>query len=367
MKRRSLILIILFVFVLTAVSLFTLTGCKKSQAGETMALVPAEATGVIDINFKKFSQLEFFDKWIKESESKKAEIFSGIFTNYQDFVNKTGIDLKKDIRSVGMAVLGKSGFSAMDQNMVVLANLNSKNDKLEGFLKTQGDKVVPESYNGETIYKFKTEDTPGKEVGLTVIKGITVVFGTPEGVRKVADVAEGKSKSIKENLSLKPYLEKMNPEMIFSFAFIIPDEAKKVSDMGLVKLDFSKSEAITGYGNYMDKTWKGLIQLICKNEPINQQLAGSLNSVKSMGAIAGPEFAELVNKITITATSESVKIDISIPDELIEKIKNKMQEKKKMEPPTFENTAPADSTQPKDNTNNPDAAQPTTSQEGQPQ
>jgi len=371
MKRRSVVLTILFVFVLAALSVFTLTGCKKSAAGETMALVPVDAAGVININFKKLSQLEFFDKLIKDEEQKKTENPIELFKDYKDFVDKTGIDLKKDVRSVGIAMLGKFDPGSMDKIAVLLVSLNSKNDKLAAFFKTLGDKIVSETYNGETIYKIKegenkeAVDTASKEVGIAVIGGTSIVMGSPDNVKKVIDVAGGKSKSIKDSPAMKPFLDKMNSDMIFSFAILVSEEAKKAGNMGPMKFDLSKAEALTGYADYSDKTWKGLIQLICKDEKVNKKLADTLNSLKGMGVMAGPEAVELINKITITGTSDSVKIDISIPDELFEKLKKKMDEKKTVEQMPTEN-APTDATQPTEENKTGEDTQ-STSNEGEPQ
>jgi RNA processing factor Prp31 len=65
--------------------------------------------------------------------------------------------------------------------------------------------------------------------------------------------------------------------------------------------------------------------------------------MKMMGGALGPEAGELINKINITATSDAVKMDVSFTEEMLEKLKTKMEERKKsmMTPPPTESTEPA--------------------------
>jgi hypothetical protein len=53
----------------------------------------------------------------------------------------------------------------------------------------------------------------------------------------------------------------------------------------------------------------------------------SLDGLKGFGAMAGPEFTELVNSISISASPENLTISISISNELLEKLKKKAKKK----------------------------------------
>lgn len=354
MRRKIATISIIFTMVL--MTFLLISGCKKGAVGESMSLVPADAAGVFNINFKKFAQLSVFDKMMNEPDVKKTGN-PGFFKDYQDFVNKTGIDPKKDINSMTVAMLGKFSMPGKDSQVVVIVNLTYNKDKILSLVKENATEVTQETYNGETIFKFKESD--GKDIGASFINASNIAAGSIDGVKKVIDLAKGKGKSIKDNAEMKPFLEKMKPNTITSFVIGIPAEARKNQDMGMGKIDLTKAEAVIGYIDYENKAWSGLIQLLLKDEKANQQIAQTLNGLKGMGAMAGPEIGELLGLINITSTSDSVKIEGSVPDSLVEKIKAKADEKRKaMEAlPTTEPTMPPAE----------EGAEPTTPKEGEQQ
>ena len=62
--------------------------------------------------------------------------------------------------------------------------------------------------------------------------------------------------------------------------------------------------------------------------------------LKMMGGAAGPEYAELLEKITISAAADNVKLEVTIPDELVEKLRKKMEKTNEAMTPPETTTEP---------------------------
>jgi len=228
--------------------------------------------------------------------------------------------------------MGKIGGEEPD--MVAVLKINYNKDKILGLIKEKGGKIVEETYNGVPV--FKVQDN-GKEQMFSFVSSAIIAFGVPDGVKKVIDLSKG-GKSVLDNEKMKPFLGKMKTDAIASFLLELPDEAKKVHEVGgMFKMDLTKAEAVLGFMDYSNKTWSGEIEMISKNEEGNQQLVTTLNSLKMLGGGAGPEVAELVNNINITGTAESIKMNITITEELMEKLQEKFKpQKQEMAPPAAE-------------------------------
>jgi len=167
-------------------------------------------------------------------------------------------------------------------------------------------------------------------------EGDLVVGYGEEAVKKAIDLSKGTGESVLKNATLKPYIDNFKSNVIVSMVFEFPAEARKVQDGGMFKIDVSKAEAIVGSIDYEANVLNGVLELISKNEQANKDLVNTLNGLKGMGAMAGPEVAELVNNINLAASADKISLTFSISDELVEKLKNKMAEKTKgiVAPPT---------------------------------
>lgn len=331
MKQRFVTLSIVLTVVLS--TLVVVSGCggenagKAGKASNVLKMLPENASGVIVVNFKKLAQLEFFDEMIKEDDEKKAGKPGQVFENYQDFVDKTGIDLKKDVSSMAVAIMGKiAGAGKAEPDMVAVVNLNYDKNKIMAMVKEKAGKLNEETYNNVPVFKISGE---GKDMMFSFISDNFAAIGIPDGVKKVIDLSKGTGKSVMDNEKMKPFLNRLKSNAVVSFVIEFPEEAKQVQEGGMLKMDLSKAEAILGFIDHANKAWNGEIQLISHNEEGNQQLVSTLNGLKMMGGAAGPEYAELLEKITLSATADSVKLEITITDELVEKLKKKMEEKTK--------------------------------------
>lgn len=312
----------------------TPTPGTESEGGEVnlLSMLPDSASAVIFVNFKEVSKLEFFDKMIKEAEA-EPEKPGEVFKDYQDFVNKTGIDPQKDVYSMAIAVLGKLG--AGDPDAVVVANLNYDKDKIMALLKQEKVEYTEEMYKDIAVCKVKESEGEKEEDAFAFINESIIAGGKINGVKQVIDLSKGEGMNIMANAKLKPYIEKFSG--LISFVVDFPEDAKKVHDMGMAKVDLTNAEVILGDFNYSGSAYTGEIALVCPNEEANTQLVTTLNGFKGMAAMGGQEVMDVVNKINIAASPDKVALSFDIPEELLKKLQEKLKEKKGMGPQTTPN------------------------------
>ena len=321
------------VFVLT---LLLISGCGEkaptSAGGENLfSLLPDNATGVVYMNFEALVKLELFDKMVKEGEKKKVDKPGKIFKDYQDFVDRTGIDAKKDIHAIAIGLLGKIG-SGSEPDVAVVAHLDYNKDKLIKVFKEAETKSAEGDYKGITT--LKGIDEHGKDFMLAFVNENIIAGGKIDGVKKVVDLSKGEGQNILTNAKLKSYIEKFKSGAIASFVIDYPEEGKKVQETPMFKADLSKAEVIFGQIDYTGSAWEGEIAVVCPNEEGNKQLVNALNGLKGMAAMGGPEVAELVNNINLSASADQITLTFNITDELVDKLRKKMEEKTKgMTPP----------------------------------
>ncbi len=152
MKYLSIILITTFI---------GLTGCARERV-ETfskadlkyMALLPADAHIMGAVNFGKIKNTEVYDLFVTYADHTPFESH-----DYQLFVDKTGFDMEKDLRSLYFA---GSGFDAHSSGRgIFIATGNFSPDKISAFIQAEADepdKILSETYNSFNIYRIQNED-----------------------------------------------------------------------------------------------------------------------------------------------------------------------------------------------------------------
>ena len=208
-KTKILLSLMLTISVLTL-----MIGCDGESTGSSTSVdqtelykfVPDSATGLFTINFKKLTSISAFDKMKDEMKFEDISKKQKLFKNYTDFIEKTGIDPKKDINSAVVAI-----FSELDEKepeVSVIADLKYNKEKLLSLLKSSGKDFQTSDLNGMNLYTGK--DEKGKEVGLIFLSDKLITAGSIEGVKKVAAMAGKKGKNILDDPKMKSFMEKGN-------------------------------------------------------------------------------------------------------------------------------------------------------------
>ena len=299
------------------------SGTVSSEQVELYSYIPDSATGLFTINFNKLTAVPAFNEIKEDMKFDKIGKEQKFFKGYADFVEKTGIDPKKDVKSVVVAIFGEIGEKEPDVS--VIANLNYDKQKLLALLKESKTDFQATDFNGMTLYSGK--DEKGKEGGFIFLSDNLITAGTINGVKKIASLAGTNGKNILSDPKMSSYMSKAGNSSIFSFAFRFPEKMKGIKGNSMVKADFSKAEAFYGNVDFSSNIWAGKFVLVSLNEEGNTNLVTTLNGLKGLGAMGGPEIAELINNINITASPDSIILSFKISSELLEKLKTKAEEK----------------------------------------
>ncbi len=319
--------------IITVLTLTMTTGCNDRNSNGTSSAdliklygyVPDSAVGIFTVDFKKIVALSLLDKFNSDTKFKDFGKKQKFFKDYKDFVDKTGIDPKQDIRAIVVAIFGK--FGKKEPDISALINLKYDKQKLLSLLKKSEQDFSETEYNGVKLYSIRSKS--GKKIGFFFLKGNIIATGTIRYVKRVINISLGKEKSILDNPKMKPYIEKADNSSLFSFVVEFQEDMKKAKGNNMIKVDLSKAEAIYGSVDFNSDIWSGKMALVSYNEKGNTELANSLNGLKGLASMGGPEVAELVKNISISSTSDSIKLTFKISKELMDKLKSKAEKKVK--------------------------------------
>lgn len=314
----------------TIFALFSFISCGKgsstskpgaAKAEDAIKLLPEDAQAVFLVDLQRAMSIEAVDKAIKENKS---------YSQYQEFVEKSGMDPQKDINFVAIALT--SGMENDDREGVGIVNLNYNKEALIAVINAkaeeEGQELLEEDYNGISIYSVKKEE---KEGGFAFLDNSNIAIGNKEGVQAVIDVYQKKKDNLFKNKALSDIIAKTNKDALLWGAIkFTPEAVTKMTSGNPMLSNLDSVQAATIYLDYLNKNIIAEIKIMSSDEAKNQQIVQLLNGLKAMGAMASaekPEIGELMDKLEITSGSDHVKIYASLPEELV----NKLKEEKKTE------------------------------------
>jgi len=304
---------------------FSFFSCEKkpsapkagsASADDMLSLIPADAKGVFFVNFNKAMTTEIVSNAIKEDKN---------YQKYQEFVEMTGIDPQKDVYFVAVSVT-----EAMEKEKTkgaAIINLKYDKETLLSLIKEkaaeEGQELQEEEYSGVLIYAWKEEN--GDKPYFSFIDDSNIIAGDDTGVKSIIDVLQKKKENVFKNEALSALIEKANKDAMLWGAILIPPEAmSKAASQNPMLSSLEGINAVSMYFDYKNKNIIAEIKVISSDEAKNQQVVDLLNGLKAMGGMAAtekPEIGELINKIEITSTVDHIKIYASIPEDLINKLK----------------------------------------------
>jgi len=305
-------------------ALFSFTACGKKEAApkagtakaeDILGMIPSDVLGVFFVDVHRAMTTEVARKTIQEQKD---------YQKYQEFIEKTGIDPQKDIYFLAAGIM--KGTGEENQEGVGVINLKYDKDAILALIKEkmeeEGQELMEEQYESFTLYKAWEKDESG---AFSFINDSNVVVGNEAPVKAVLDVLENKKDNVFKNEKLSALIDKTNKDALFWGAMLVPAEAMEQAAsenpmMGAMK----EIESVALYFDYKNQNLIAEIMAMSPNAEGNKKVAEALNGLKAFGGMAAaekPEIGELLNKIEISSTDEYVKIYASIPEELVNKIK----------------------------------------------
>jgi hypothetical protein len=308
--------------------LFAFVSCGKkpsapkagtAKAEDMLSLLPKDTESVMFIDYHRAAAVEFVDKTIKEDKNYKK---------LQEFIEKSGIDPQKDIYFVALAFKGSLGKAQATENATGIVNLKYNKELLLTLIKEKAaeeeGELAEEEYNGLTVYSWKEK---GKEGGFTFLDESNIVLGDVANVKTVVDIYQKKGENIFKNEELAALLDKVDKNaMLWGAVTFSPEEMNKMATENPLLGNLEAVNAAYMSFNYKDRNIIAEISVMSSDETKNAQVADFLNGLKAMGGMAAaqdPDVGELLNRIEISSGADHVRIHASIPEDLINKLKEK--------------------------------------------
>ena len=305
------------------IAIFSFFPCCKKAAGpsagsakaeDMLKMLPDDSLGVFVMDFHRAMETETVSKMIQEEKTNKK---------YQEFIQKTGIDPKKDIFFIVAAL--KQNEVPKKQQVAAVVNLKYDKDMLLSMIKESDDvseSIEMKEYDGATLYIMKEED---EETGFSFLDDSNIVIGHEKAIQSVIDVMHKKKENVMKNEDLSKLISQAKKDAMFWGVFMVPKEAMEsaaAKDKMLSQLKGMRAASL--HFDYKNKNILAEISILNVDPEKNQQIAEFLKGLKALGGMLAPdkpEVSELINKIEISSGEDHVKISANIPEELIEKIK----------------------------------------------
>jgi len=177
-----------------------------AKAEDMLRYLPGDVNGVFFVDFHTGINLEFMDKIIKDEEH---------FEDYQEFVEKTGIDPQKDIYFIAGAIRGE--MKKEDEDVMAIIDLkydkNSLITLMQQEAKKEGEEIIQEDYKGFMIYS-PPEKEKKKSGSFCFLNDSYITLGNKDGVKSVIDVFQKKEESVLKNEAFSSIFSKTNKESL---------------------------------------------------------------------------------------------------------------------------------------------------------
>jgi hypothetical protein len=197
-------------------------GCNKSSgtgaAKEDLALVPKESDIILMANIARMRNTAMWKKLVdvRDSDVQGKK-------DYDEFVQKTGLDPFKQLESV-FAAFPQGGSDSKEFAAVIRGTFDEQ--KLVQWAREQAKKegrdISTSDYNGKKLYT----DTQKGEAFATFLDGKTLIIGGKEWIKKVVDLAAGKGESAKGNSTLAGLLKRARTSDALWGAGVVPPSVR---------------------------------------------------------------------------------------------------------------------------------------------
>jgi hypothetical protein len=324
MKRTTILVLVLGLMFIgtTACSTGDTAKAGSAKPEDVLKYLPVEAQGVFFVDIHRAMQTDLASKLIQDDEN---------YEEYLKFVEGSGIDPAEDIFYVAVGLL--SGGLGGEQEGAAVLNLRYDKDKALAMIEEKVEvEIATEDYNGVTVYSPEMDE----DGVFAFLDSSNVVIGNAGSVRSCIDVMHKTKDNVFKNEALAGVLDRADKDTIFWGAMLVPKEdlakaaegnpqLKPLQNMNALVLNFDHKNAMV----------TAKIKAESDDPDANKQIADMLNGLKAMGAMMipedKPELGDLLSSITVSHAADHVLIDASIPDEVLQKLKEELPTKEKEE------------------------------------
>ena len=313
------------------------TGPKRiASAGEDLIeLLPRSTIGVVVINLKRALMIDALGEAMQELKVKAA---------YDEFIEMSGIDLKKDGAYIGIGVPAPDGAGPFSLSTAggnspkfgIIIDLKYDQVRLRGLIKEKAPAAKEEAYEGMTIYSNldggDTQATPSGpnvtgKLGFQVafLDASRIVLGNDgQSIKSIIDVYRKKAEPLAKNPGMAALMKQVDRSGLAWAVFSVPPELiKKALDANPL---LKSLEGLTGVTAAFDEKASMLtadIRAIGGTEEQNAVTATNLNGLRAVGTLAAaqlPALAELLNGVAITSGKNFTRMTLTASPETVARL-----------------------------------------------
>lgn len=230
---------------------------------------------------------------------------------HNDFEEKTGIDIERDIDVVVASLATPSNDG---ENPLVLARGRFDNVRIEGLVREHGGRVT--EYRGKRLLTGVHEH--GREMAVAFVEPGLIAFGSADGVRGAIDRRNG-GQSITDNdevMALVRDIDDGNAWAVGRFDAI-------ASSAKLPREVASQLPPINWFAasGHVNGGIRGMIRAEARDETAAQNLrdvARGFMALAKLQAGSKPELTTLINSLELGGTGKTVSLAFSLPSEVID-------------------------------------------------
>lgn len=321
---------------LTVFTSCTRTPDDKSgaAAGEDLTkLLPDSTAGVFILDLKKILELDVVVKALQDYPKAKQGL--------DELANACGIDLRKDVRYVGVGIATIAERLLMPRNeteiknMAIVINLRYDKTRFKDMIKEKIPKAKEETYSGVPIYSNLDDDDkpmaspaltePGKiNFQVALLDASHIVLGGDRGVKGVIDVYQNKVEPLAKSPEMTALLGRVNKSGIAWGALSYPPElVRKAAEAnpGIKALEGFKGVIIA----FDDKNsrFSAEVRFFGGTKEQNANSAAQLNGLRALGSLYAakePALGELLSGLTISWGQDYARLDLDVSHETLGKL-----------------------------------------------
>ncbi|MBZ5499477.1 MAG: hypothetical protein LAP85_24020 [Acidobacteriia bacterium] len=286
---------------------------------EAINYLPADTQAVFGMNVQKFIASPVYSQ-IMEKHSQE------IGTNLAEFIDKTGVDPRRDLDYI----IGAGRASQQKGAGVIIAVGRFNPDQITAFINSQAiinnhTTPIKLDYNGATVLMIPETSANGAklEKGIAFLNNSQIVLGDLESIHAVLD-AYKRGPVAGSNANISAMVANLDPKEMFWFAgdatvlAKVPPNTPFLPSLSAIQNVFGTLDLTT--------TINGRVTVTARDATAAGQLADFARGLVALGNLAGsqnPDLAALVAGVHIVQNTQNANrfdITLTVPIDLLQKL-----------------------------------------------
>jgi hypothetical protein len=281
---------------------------------EELALLPQSSAGIGHINIQNLRESPFYE--MMQNNFSRTPFHS---QEYQEFMNATGIDLRKDIQEIYFSISPRKADEKAEFLAVVKGAFNP--EKIMDFISGQEEysEIVQENYQGQPFYCI-----PEDQLAFSFVEQSRLILGKEGMVKAWLDENSSGSKN-----SLLPEWEKQISSLKYKSGAWFTLDATMFAEAFSEELDRQRMPALEALQDFNfsmkadQKLWFSGIGNFSDNEKAKlfQEALKGLIAAAKLSVSDDREAVDVLNKMRIKVKGKSVLLDFKLNKEDIDHLR----------------------------------------------